>query len=302
MAFNSDSVRTFLEVLDSGSFSAAARRLDRVPSAVSMTISQLEAELDLKLFDRSHREPRPTEAARALEPLARQSARALRLLQTHALSLHQGLEPRLTLAVAPELLTSAWTEPLATLAREFPSLEAEVLSVPQADALRMLHSGDAHLALVFERPGLDEREAFQEVGSESLIAVISPSHPVLLGGQLTQDDLIATRQIALTGRERARTDPRMLVSREIWRTDSYLPTLRLVQAGLGWAFLPRNLVRDLLESGTLTEIALENMGNVLRLFVDVVWLKDRPLGLGAQRFVTLMREQALAAKREPGTV
>jgi hypothetical protein len=44
------------------------------------------------------------------------------------------------------------------------------------------------------------------------------------------------------------------------------------------------------------------MGNVLRLFVDVVWLKDRPLGLGAQRFVTLMREQALAAKREPGTV
>ncbi len=301
MAFTSDNVRVFLEVLDAGSFSAAARRLNRVPSAVSTTISQLEAELDLKLFDRSFREPRPSEAARALEPLARQSALGLRLLQAHALSLHQGLEPRLTLAIAPELLTSAWTDPLATLAQEFPSLEAEVLSVPQADALRMLHTGEAHLALVFERPGMDEREAFQEVGSESLIAVISPSHPVLgKGSRLTQFDLITTRQIALSGREKERTDPRMLVSRDIWRTDSYLPTLRLVQAGLGWAFLPRNLVRGLLEAGTLTEITLENMGNVLRLFVDVVWRKDRPLGLGAQRFVALMREQARAAAAEPG--
>ncbi|MFT2603357.1 LysR family transcriptional regulator, partial [Acinetobacter baumannii] len=68
MAFSSDNVRVFLAVLDSGSFSAAARQLGRVPSSVSMTISQLEAELDLVLFDRTARDARPTELARALEP------------------------------------------------------------------------------------------------------------------------------------------------------------------------------------------------------------------------------------------
>ena len=108
MAFNSDNTRVFLNVLDSGSFSAAARALGRVPSAVSMTISQLEAELDLQLFDRSHREPRPTPLALALEPLARQVASQLRLLQNHALALHQGLETKLTLAVAPELVGAPW--------------------------------------------------------------------------------------------------------------------------------------------------------------------------------------------------
>ena len=71
MAFNSDNVQVFLTVLDHGSFSAAARALSRVPSAVSMTIAHLEAELDVQLFDRSGREPRPTAAARALEPQAR---------------------------------------------------------------------------------------------------------------------------------------------------------------------------------------------------------------------------------------
>ncbi|MFP3458251.1 LysR family transcriptional regulator, partial [Psychrobacter sp. SIMBA_152] len=47
MAFTSDSLAVFLAVLEAGSFSAAARKLGRVPSAVSMAIAQLEAELDL---------------------------------------------------------------------------------------------------------------------------------------------------------------------------------------------------------------------------------------------------------------
>lgn len=293
MAFNSDNTRVFLNVLDSGSFSAAARALGRVPSAVSMTISQLEAELDLQLFDRSHREPRPTPLALALEPLARQVASQLRLLQNHALALHQGLETKLTLAVVPELVAAPWAGALAALAAEFPTLEVDVLSAPQTDAIKMLHTGEAQLALVFERPSLDEREDFQEVGSEGLIAVVSPHHPLALGGRsdIRQSDLVTTRQIALSGRELFRADPRVLVSHHIWRTDSYLTTLRLVEAGLGWAFLPKSLVVPMFAAGTLKEIRLEHMGNELRLFVDVVWLKDQPLGLGARRFLTLMREQ-----------
>ena len=104
MAFSSDSVQLFLAVLDHGSFSAAARALGRVPSAVSMAMGHLEAELDMLLFDRSGREPRPTAAARALEPQARLLAAQLQQLNAQALSLPQGLEERLTLAIAPELL------------------------------------------------------------------------------------------------------------------------------------------------------------------------------------------------------
>lgn len=298
MAFSSDNTKVFLTVLDTGSFSAAARSLGRVPSAVSMTISQLEAELDLSLFDRSHREPRPTELALALEPLARQVESQLRLLQTHALALHQGLETKLTIAIAPELVTAPWSGPLASLAQEFPTLEVEVLSAPQADAIKMLHTGEAQLALVFERPSLDEREDFWEVGSEGLITVIAPQHPLVSQGRshLRQSDLVGTRQIALSGRESFRADPRVLISHHIWRTDSYLTTLRLVEAGLGWAFLPKSLVQPMLASGTLQEIRLENMGNELKLFVDVVWLKDRPQGLGAKRFLHLIREQAQSQK------
>lgn len=42
MNFSSDNIQLFLAVLDRGSFSAAARALQRVPSAVSMAIGNLE--------------------------------------------------------------------------------------------------------------------------------------------------------------------------------------------------------------------------------------------------------------------
>jgi DNA-binding transcriptional LysR family regulator len=293
MAFSSDSVRIFLAVLDHGSFSAAARALGRVPSAVSMAIAQLEAELDLPLFDRSGRDPRPTDAARALEPRARHVASELRRLRADALALHGGLERRLTLAVVPELIAGRWSAPLAVLAREFPSLEVEVQSAPQADALRLLHDGGVDLALVFERERLDDREAFQEVGSELLVAVLAPGHP-LLDGAPRLEDLIDARQIVVAGRDSAGhdgagRDPRFVHARDVWRVDSYLATLNLVQAGLGWAYLPRALVQPLVAAGSLVEIPFDNISNQLRLWVDVVWSRERVLGLGARRYVDLMR-------------
>jgi len=295
MAFSSDSAQVFLAALDHGSFSAAARALSRVPSAVSMTIAHLEAELDVQLFDRSGREPRPTAAARALEPQARLLTLQLRQLNAHALSLTQGLEERLTIAIAPELLAAHWSGPLAALAHEHPLLQVEVLAAPQADAVAMLHAGRAQLAMVFERPSIDGREGFEEVGSETLVAVIAPSHPVLSETRqrplLSEVHLTNTRQIVVASRDWAQTDPRFVFARHHWRTDNHLAALGLIEAGLGWGWQPRALVEPRIQAGTLVEMNFENLSNGAALWVDLVWSKERPLGLGARRFVELMAQQ-----------
>jgi DNA-binding transcriptional LysR family regulator len=301
MAFSSDNIAVFLAVLDHGSFSAAARVLGRVPSAVSMTIGHLEAELGLALFERSSREVRPTEAARALEAEARQMAGQLRRLQAHALSLHQGLERRLTLAVAPELLSAPFSDPLARLAEEFPSLEVEVLSAPQDALQRMLHDGTAQLGLMYERTRVDGRESFQELGSEVLVPVIAPRHPRALAhnGSFRLEDLVDLRQIAIASSIGEQADLRLLISRKLWRTDSHLATLGLVRAGLGWAYLPRRLAQPLMDSGELLGIVFAHMSSELRLWVDVVWINDRPLGLGAARLIALMQDIAGLEARPP---
>jgi len=305
MAFTSENIKVFLAVLDHGSFSAAARALGRVPSAVSLVISQLEAELDVPLFDRGSREPRPLDAARALEPRARHLASQLRQLQADALALHRGLERRLTLVVAPQLLSGLWATPLVALAREFPSLEVEIISAPQTDALGLLHEGRADLALIFERERVDEREGFEEVGSDTMIAVLAPAllPPGRQAHELRLEDMVDLRQIAMTGRHNDRhgdrSDSRFILARQVWHTDSQLATLGLVQAGLGWALLPRTLVQPLIAAGALVEIGFQNASNEVRLLVDIVWSRERPMGLGARRYVELI-QQAWPAGRGKG--
>lgn len=298
-AFTSDNVQVFLAVLDQGSFSAAARSLSRVPSAVSMTIGLLEAELDLQLFDRSTREPRPTAAALALEPLARLLAQQLAQLNRQAEALQMGLEERLTFAIAPELLSTNWADALTPLMSEFPALAVEVLAAPQTDALELLHSGRAHLALVFERPAIDGREDFQEMGQETLVAVMSPHYQPWLdaqaelgtGARLSVARLATARQILVASRDPQQTDLRFVFSRQLWRTDSHLAALSLITSALGWGWLPRSLVESHIRAGQLMEIPVDNLSNGTTLFVDWVWSRERALGLGAQRFIALMQAQ-----------
>ena len=292
MAFDLDNLKAFLAAVEHGSFSAAARALRRVPSAVSMAIANLEAELDLQLFDRSGREPKPTAQALALLPQARLLSEQLHRLNIHALSLTQGLETSLTIALIPELLAAApWSAALQALAAEYPSLEVEVLTAPQADALGMLQSGRAQLALVFERYGIGAHEAFQEVGEERLVAVVAPGHPMLtrIARRPVRDvDLLTERQIVVAGRDVDQVDKRIAISRLQWKTDSPAAALALVRAGLGWAWLPAGFVQALLRQGALVEIPTDNFTNVLRFFVDVVWSAERPLGTAAARFIALL--------------
>lgn len=65
-------LQLFLATAEAGSFSAAARRLDLGPVQASATIARLEQELGVRLFERSTRRLRLTEAGAQWLPHARQ--------------------------------------------------------------------------------------------------------------------------------------------------------------------------------------------------------------------------------------
>ena len=62
-----DQLQVFLTVAETGSFSAASRALNRAQSVVSYTIANLEAQLEVTLFERNGvRQPRLTDEGRAI--------------------------------------------------------------------------------------------------------------------------------------------------------------------------------------------------------------------------------------------
>ncbi|MGF6391910.1 LysR family transcriptional regulator [Pseudomonas plecoglossicida] len=289
MNFSSDNIQLFLAVLDHGSFSAAARALQRVPSAVSMAIGNLEAELGYTLFERGPREVRATAQALALEPHARLIAEQLGLLQVHALELSQGLESRLTLAVVPDIDHRPLLAAIATLGERFALLDIELLSAPQEHALHLLDSGRADLCLAFAGLQVDARRGFQHIGMESLVATLAPSHPALHEGRIQYlEDLIQVRQILVRSRDLPLLDPRALIGATHWTTDSFDLALQMVEAGLGWGDLPLARVAPLIDSGRLVRLAFRNTRNELQLPVHAFWRKQQPLRQAARLLIELL--------------
>ena len=61
-----DHLRVLVAIAELGSFSAAARRLQRVQSAISQSVRSLEAALAIRIFDRARKYPVLTPAGAAL--------------------------------------------------------------------------------------------------------------------------------------------------------------------------------------------------------------------------------------------
>lgn len=70
-------LNTFLEVVETGSFSAAARRLGRSPSSISKLIGRLEARLQVRLFDRIGASIRLTQEGSAFRDQGRRVVEAM---------------------------------------------------------------------------------------------------------------------------------------------------------------------------------------------------------------------------------
>jgi DNA-binding transcriptional LysR family regulator len=86
-----DQMRVLIAVTEAESFSAAARRLGRVQSAVSQSVQALEQTMRLSLFDRSGKMPVLTDVGREVLHDARQVVQ--RADAQHAETIAGGTEP-----------------------------------------------------------------------------------------------------------------------------------------------------------------------------------------------------------------
>lgn len=290
MPFNSENLMIFLTVIEKGSFSAAARALHKVPSAVSMAVANLEAELGFSLFERHTREPKPTEKALALVPYARNIVDNLRQLNIFSRELTEGVESTLTIGVAEGINPNILLESLKTLSQRYPLMHVELITAAQDDILPLLHEHKIQLAMAFGGLYVNSQEQFYCIGYESLVATISANHPsIAQQANLFIEDLVHTRQIVVTSFQRRLSDIRSVVSTNYWRVGSFAMALGLVKAGMGWGNLPNSLIKDQLKFGSLKQLEFKNTPNGLVLPIHIVCLKGQVLKRGAQELIELLK-------------
>ncbi|WP_151748655.1 LysR family transcriptional regulator [Acinetobacter lactucae] len=293
MNINQEQLLMFQAVIETGSFSAAARKLGKVPSAVSMSIANLEIDLNLTLFDRKGREPIPTDEARVLYEKTSQLLIEMNQWKQHAHALSTGLEANLTIVIVSELLHTNWTDYICLLESRFPDLQINIVSAPQEDALQMLLDGSAQLALMFEREHLDNREQFVELKREALIPVISNNHPLASQNQVSYEQILTTRQIVVASRDET-LKPELLFSKRYWRTDNHHSACLMILRNLGWGVLPQEMFKENPElKNKLKVLDLLDFTPRFEYYVDLVWSRESELGAAARFLIEHIRKQRM---------
>ena len=289
MNINQDQLIIFITVMETGSFSAAARQLGKVPSAISMSIANLEIDLDLKLFERVGREPLPTPQAQSLYEKSKQLLIEMKQWKQHAFALSSGLESHLNIVVVSELLHTRWTDYIVLLEQQFPELQINIFSAPQEDALHLLMTQAADLAFMFEREQLQSSEQFVELKREVLVPVAARHSPLAESDQVSFEQILQNRQIVVASRDR-QIKPELLFSKHYWRTDNHHSACSMIKQGLGWGVLPLEMLNEHPElQHELKILQLLDFTPKFEYFVDLVWSREHQLGAAAHFLINYVR-------------
>ena len=120
-------METFVMVVDTGSFSGAARRLNVGQPAISKSIAQLEARLGVKLLVRSTRGLTPTEAGLNFHERARRSIEEADEADLAARGAGTGLSGRLRICAAVTFARLHLMPKIPRFLARHPGLEMEVV-------------------------------------------------------------------------------------------------------------------------------------------------------------------------------
>src|SRR5487761_1669098 len=239
----------FVAVAEDGSFTKAARRLNYVQSALSVSVQALERELSVRLFDRTTHRVTLTGAGRSLLPVARQTLAAAEEIRDVAAALRGVLRGTLRVGIMQSLPFADVPELLGTFHRQHPDVEIEVRPAAGGSAalVEELRQGGLDIAFIALHD-LPSGLTAIPLGSEELVVVTAPETALPGRGPVTLDQLADARFVDFPAGWGVRTTvDRAFAAAGLERNvtieaAAVAACLQLLRAGLGIALLPPSLI------------------------------------------------------------
>lgn len=278
-----DQLRVLLAVVEEGSFSGAARRLNRAQSAITYAIQRLEEQLGVALFDRAGYRPTLTEAGQTLLPRARLIADEMQALCNHAEGVNAGVEPELRLVVDAMFPMCALVDALRDFSGRFPSAPPRIFVETLGSATELVLNETCAIGLLLGFNSDFESLQRQKLMEIDMIPVAAPNHPLgLLGRPARKEDLREHVQIVLSDRSGlSGSRDHNVFSPRTWRLADLGAKHAMLKAGLGWGSLPAHLVEEDLAAGRLRRIdilAEDGAIEAVTLPLCSAYRRDRPPG------------------------
>lgn len=255
-----------LEVVDavarSGSFSAAAQELHRVPSAVSYTVRQLEEWLAVPLFERRHRDVVLTPAGAWFLKEGRSVIKKMMITRQQCQQIANGWRGQLSIAVDNIVRPERTRQLVLDFYRHFNDVELKISQEVFNGVWDALADERVEVAIgATQAIPVGGRYAFRDMGMLSWHCVVASQHPLAQqSAPLSDDQLREWPSLVLEDTSRS------LPKRITWLLDNQRRVIvpdwpsaaDCLSAGLCVGMVPSHFARPWLKRGEWRALMLEN--------------------------------------------
>src|SRR3977135_1845724 len=276
-----DHLRMFIAAADEGSFSKGGRRLRRAQSVISQTLANLEAQLGVKLFDRSSRSPVLTSQGVALLAEARAVVGGMDLFKARAKGLSDGLEPELSIVGDVVVPLERLTAGGPAFQAEFPAVPLRLYVEALGAVLQPVIDGRCSLGVMGSLPTAPAGLTREHLLNIGWAFVAAPGHPLAsVKGAIPASVLAKHRQLVLTDRSELSQGKEFGVfAANTWRAAYLGAKHAFLSAGVGWGGMPVDAIKRDLANRSLVKIQIEDVpeGHLV-MAMAAVFPTDRPPG------------------------
>jgi LysR family transcriptional regulator for metE and metH len=273
-------LRLVVAIADYGSLTRAGHHLHLTQSALSHQLTDLEAQLGVRLFERLGKRMEPSSAGEHLIARGRLALQQLREIEYEVKQVASGREA--VVRIATECYTCYhWLPPvLKAFGERFPKVEIQIVPSATARPIRALLAGKIDLCIVMALPR-DRRVESVPLFDDELVAVVAPTHPLATRAFLEPSDFANEHLLNYSPPEESVLFQRLLtpagvVPKQLSLIQLTEAIIELTKAGIGICALARWAVEPHVRAGTLCAIPLTAAGIPRRWFSATRAVKSKP--------------------------
>ncbi len=286
MSIDLEGLKTFVVVVESGSFAKASSRLHKVQSAISYQVRKLEKSVGSALFDRTHYRAELTHVGRYVYQEACKLLRQVAQLSEASQQFRNGWEPNLSIVIDGIM-------PMAPIMRILKQLADQ--SVPTRIQVKVEFLAGVQYRFQQEHADIMLVKAYhhfpnflnQQLKPIECLLTCYYQHPLAKMDVVSLFDLRQYVELSVNDSSEQNqlfSDPYTFGGDRIFHLSDFNAKKQALMQGLGFGWMPKYLIEEDLLSGLLKPVRYAK-GEQYAFSPMLVYREDRSLGKAGRIFV-----------------
>lgn len=278
-----EQIRMFVTVAEAGSITQAAMQLHKTQSAISIAIKRLQEEFNLALLHKAGNRLQLTDAGRRFLPRCQYMLKQQTDLTILAHHLSDGYENTFELAYDSLCPRELIYSPIIQAQKQFSQTEFLLTLTHRLSAVPRVRDGLSDIAVAPWLPNFSELVSLETAVLKhfEVIAVTHANNIKHFDTALTQSQQLYHLPLILPQSFEIEVDIEQvigLIPKFSIRTNDADSKCDLLRQGIGWGYISRDLIQEDLVSGTLIELALDDITSKIQGEIRVIRKANQPLG------------------------